>query len=48
MRCGPQDLINVDPTKGGGIWSIWEDLTEPQRIQAVQLLKVLKGTGTEG
>jgi transcriptional regulator with XRE-family HTH domain len=48
LRCGPPDLINVDPTKGGGLWSIWEDLTEPQRVQAVQLLKVLKGTGTEG
>lgn len=48
MGCEPPDLLNVDPTRPEGIWTVYESLTPPQKVQAVELLKVLKGTGGTG
>jgi len=50
LRCDPADLITRDPTDPTGIWSIWEGLTLPQRVQAVAVLRALKGdaTGSNG
>lgn len=48
LRCDPADLIVRDPTQPEAIWSIWEQLSGQERTQAVELLKVLKKTGTHG
>lgn len=48
LRCTPADIIMRDPGDPEGIWSIWDNLTPPQRRQAVELLNVLKRTGTGG
>lgn len=29
-------------------WSIWDALTQPQRLQVVEIAKTLKRTGTDG
>lgn len=29
----PGDLINVDPSKEGAIWSLWENATQAERAQ---------------
>jgi len=49
LRCSPADLIMRDPTEADAVWSIYETLTPPQRRQAAQLLRVIKGdkTGTD-
>lgn len=50
LRAEPGQLLNVDPTRGeDAIWSIYETLTPPQRRQAEQMMRVIKGerTGTE-
>jgi transcriptional regulator with XRE-family HTH domain len=51
LRCGPSDLLNVDPSKGeDAIWSIYETLDPLQRRQVAQMLRVIQGdkSGTEG
>lgn len=48
LRCSPADLIVRDPTDPEGIWSIWETLSVQQRPQAVEILKAIKKTGTNG
>jgi transcriptional regulator with XRE-family HTH domain len=49
LRCSLADLIMRDPTDPEGLWSIYDGLTAPQRVQAVAILKALKGdkTGSE-
>jgi transcriptional regulator with XRE-family HTH domain len=46
LRCGPADLINIDPTAPDGLWSVWEQLTAPERAQAVAVIRALHGAGT--
>jgi len=46
LRCSPSNLIDVDPTAPDGLWSILETLTVPERVQAVAVLRALKGVGT--
>ena len=48
LRCEPADLIVRDPTATESIWSIWEQLTPTERLQAVAVIKAIKGTGTHG
>jgi transcriptional regulator with XRE-family HTH domain len=50
LRCGPADLINIDPTAPDGLWSIYETLTPPERAQALAVIQALRGarTGTGG
>jgi transcriptional regulator with XRE-family HTH domain len=49
LRCEPADLIVRDPSDPGGLWSIWDRLTPPQREQGAGLLRVIAGakTGTD-
>lgn len=49
LRCSPADLIIRDPTKQEAIWSIWDQVPENSRAQALQVLSAFKGkTGTNG
>jgi len=49
LRCDPPDLIMRDPTDPEGLWSIYDQLTPPQRVQAVAVLRAIGGkTGTDG
>lgn len=49
LRCEPGDLIVRDPTTTENIWSVWEKLTPPQRVQALAVIKALSdATGTNG
>jgi transcriptional regulator with XRE-family HTH domain len=48
LRCEPSDLIVRDPTATESIWSLWETLTPPQRLQAVAVLKAIKGADVTG
>jgi transcriptional regulator with XRE-family HTH domain len=41
-------LIMRDPTDPDGIWSVWEPLKPAERVQAVEIIKALKRTGTNG
>lgn len=47
LKCRPGDLLNVDPTKEGAIWSIWETLDQPTRNQVFQIVKTFQRTGTD-
>lgn len=45
----PGDLLNVDPTHEGALWSIWESLDVPARNQVVEIARTFqRKTGTEG
>lgn len=45
----PGDLLNVDPTKEGAMWSIWESLDVPARNQIVDIARTFqRKTGTDG
>lgn len=50
LQCSPGDLLNVDPTTDGAVWSIWETLSPVERVQAAAILKTFQGskTGTDG
>lgn len=48
LRCDPGDLITRNPLDPEGIWSIWDQLKPSERIQAVAVLKAIRGTGTDG
>jgi transcriptional regulator with XRE-family HTH domain len=50
LRTEPARLINVDPTAPEGLWSLWEQLTVPERAQALAVIQALRGarTGTGG
>lgn len=45
LNCSPADLIMRDPTKADPIWSIWEQVPETQRQQALEVLKTFKKVG---
>jgi transcriptional regulator with XRE-family HTH domain len=44
-RCDPQDLIMRDPSSPEAIWSIWEQLAQPERNQLVEIGKTFKKAG---
>jgi len=44
LRCEPSQLIDVDPTASDGIWSIWEQLTVPERVQAEAVIRAIRAT----
>lgn len=48
LQCEPADLIIRDPSDPDGIWSIYDQLSAPQRGQLVEIGKTLKRTGTDG
>ena len=48
LRCTVADLMVRDPTDAESIWSLWETLTPPERVQAFAVIKALKATGTNG
>jgi transcriptional regulator with XRE-family HTH domain len=48
LRCEPADLIMRDPEQLDGIWSLLDSLKPVERLQAVEVLKALKRTGTDG
>lgn len=50
LRCEPADLIMRDPTESETIWSIWEGLSPIERVQAIAVIRAIKGanTGTNG
>jgi transcriptional regulator with XRE-family HTH domain len=47
LQCAPADLIMRNPADPEGIWSVWDSLTGPQRVQVIEIAKTLKRTGTE-
>jgi DNA-binding Xre family transcriptional regulator len=47
LQCDPGQLLNVDPTKGEGIWSIWEIAKPGDRQKIVDIARTIVGkTGT--
>lgn len=38
LRCEPADLIMRDPTVGESVWSIWDQIPETERDQALRVL----------
>jgi transcriptional regulator with XRE-family HTH domain len=48
LRCEPADLIMRDPTAAESIWSVWEQLSPAERVQAVAVIKAIRATGTHG
>ena len=48
LRCEPADLIMRDPAQPDGIWSLIDTLKPVERRQAMEILKALARTGTEG
>lgn len=47
LRCEPVDLLIRDPMEPDSLWSIYGQLTPPERRQAVEVIKTLKRTGSE-
>jgi transcriptional regulator with XRE-family HTH domain len=45
LMCEPADLLVRDPTDPEGIWSLWDRAEPGQRRQALELLRVIIGTG---
>src|SRR5262245_17274398 len=45
LRCEPADLLVRDPTAPAAIWSIWDQLSENQKPQALAVIQALKNTG---
>lgn len=48
LRCEPADLIVRDPSDPDGMWSVYDQLKPQQRAQAVEMMKVIARTGTDG
>lgn len=47
LNCDPGQILNVDPTKGDAIWSIWEQAAPVQRQQIVEIARTItRKTGT--
>jgi transcriptional regulator with XRE-family HTH domain len=47
LRCGPATLLVRDPAVPDALWSLWDTLKPVERLQAVELIKTLKRTGTD-
>jgi transcriptional regulator with XRE-family HTH domain len=48
LRCAVADLLVRDPTSPEAIWSIWDTLSPVERVQATEIIKTIKRTGTAG
>ena len=48
LRCDPGDLIMRRPPSAETIWSIWETLTPPERLQAEAVIKAIRATRAGG
>ena len=48
LRTEPARLINVDPTASEGLWSLWETLTVPERVQAEAVIRAIAATRAAG
>jgi len=47
--CTPADLIIRNPVDPKGIWSIWDNISPPDRDQAAKVLETfIRKTGTHG
>ena len=44
LSCDPADLLVRNPADPSGIWSIWDTLDPPEKLQAVEVIKALKRT----
>ena len=44
LGCTPADLLIRNPHDPEGIWAVWDNLSPPERRQAVALLAALKST----
>lgn len=41
LQCRPGDLINVDPSKEGAIWSLWDSATVAEKAQIVAVTQAI-------
>ncbi len=48
LRCEPADLIMRDPSTPDAIWSLIDSLKPADRVRALEILKVVQRTGTDG
>ena len=48
LRCEPADLIMRDPVQPDGVWSLLDSLKPTERLQAVEIIKALRRTGSDG
>jgi len=48
LRCEPADLIMRDPREPDALWNLLDGLKPTQRQQAIEVIKALQRTGTEG
>ena len=46
LGADPASLIMRNPADPDGIWSLWEDLTVPERRTAANVLRVIRGSRT--
>ena len=46
LRCSPGDLLMRDPTDHEAVWSIWDNLDQPAKNQAIRVLRTFQKTGT--
>jgi transcriptional regulator with XRE-family HTH domain len=44
LRTDPASLIMRDPADPEGLWSIWDELTPPERRTAAGVLRVIRGS----
>lgn len=48
LTCSPADLIIRDPSRTDAVWDLWETLKPVERTQAINVIRAIKGTGTDG
>jgi transcriptional regulator with XRE-family HTH domain len=48
LMCTPADLLVRDPSTPDMMWSLWDTLSPPEQRQAVEVIKAIKRTGTNG
>lgn len=47
-KTDPASLLMRDPSSADAIWSIWSQLSAPQKTQVIEIAKTIKRTGTDG
>ncbi len=48
LRCEPADLIMRDPSTSDAIWSLLDALKPAERVRALEIIKTVQRTGTDG